>query len=479
VRVRLVAEPKREAKREEGAAEALQLKLRKSPLFFVLLTLPLLVALAGFVKLQAGLPKWPGALVEAPVRGALLAADGTVLAEGSAEGRRYPQGALAAHLVGFSGREQPDGSYGLEGLENTLDPLLQSGEDVVLTIDPNLQAITQTELKRAAELHGAENGAMVMLEAGTGRVLAAASYPEFDPNEQAAVADRTVIPNRAFVQQVEPGSVMKPFVVAALMQEGRLRANEVLPVGPSIRVGNQDFNDVSSHDPFLSVKDILRVSSNVGMIKLGDRFSSEELAGWFGRFGFGRDTGLRHAYTRNGHINPPGTWVPQDHASATIGQSVSATALQLAAAYSIFANDGLYVPPQLLEREVVFEDGARAGSRRVLSPEVARKVRAMLAYTVANSSLAVANVPGVQVAGKSGSADLFDVEKGEYIDAGTLSFAGIFPADDPEVIGVVYLQKVKQKTLSTYVTAPLFRAVGSETVALWGLPEDPSYYATR
>jgi cell division protein FtsI (penicillin-binding protein 3) len=142
---------------------------------------------------------------------------------------------------------------------------------------------------------------------------------------------------------------------------------------------------------------------------------------------------------------------------------MSATALQLAAAYSIFANDGRYVTPQVVEAEV-----ASTPARQVLDPEVARTVREMLAYTVDNSGLSVAKFAGVSLAGKSGSADLFDLEKGEYIDAGTLSFAGIFPADNPKVIGVMYLQRIEQEgALSVSVTAPAFRAIGSQTVALW------------
>ena len=482
------AQPKRNTRKKRVAAyktpegePAPQLRLHKRALFLVLLALPLLAALGGFVRLQAKAPDLPAALTEEPRRGLIQTRDGTILAEGAVEHRRYPEGRLAAHVVGFSGAVQPDGRFGLEGLEYALDRRLQAGEDVTLTLDPSLQAIAQAELRKAAQTFEAENGAVVMLEANTGRVLAAASYPEFDPKRQGQVEERSIISNRAFLQQVEPGSTMKPFVVAALMEAGRLSPDETLEVGPYMRVGTQDFRDVSSHDPVLSIPDILRVSSNVGMIKLGERFSSEELSSWMYHFGFGRDVGLNAAYTRDGRINPWQNWVPQDHASATIGQSVSTTALQLAAAYSIFANDGVYVPPQLLEDEVAFEevDGqeVRAGAARVISSSTAQSVKDMLVYTVENSGLSVAKIPGVEVAGKSGTADVFDNEKGEYIKAGTLLFAGMFPADNPRVTAVVYLQKPKEESLSTYVAAPVFRAIGSETVALWGLPPKPGQVA--
>lgn len=448
-----------------GGPEDQDLRLQRSWLFILCLTLPLLAALYGFVSDGVRLPS-PSPLLEEPsLRGTLYAADGTVLAEGTAETRSYPQGTLAAQLIGFSGAEQPDHTYGLEGIERKLDGALQGGRDVTLTIDPALQGIVQTELERAAKLHGAKNGAMVMLEAGTGRVLASASYPTFDPNTQRTLVgdSRNVIGNSPMTAAVEPGSVMKPFVVAALLQDHKLRADEVLGVEMQRRVGSKTFTDVTAHEPTLAVKDILRYSSNVGMIELGERFSSEELAAWYHRYGFGQSVGTRFVGNAPGIINPPESWVPQDHASAVIGQSMAATALQLAAAYSIFANDGRYITPQVVESEV----GA-AVAEQILDPAVARTVRQMLTYTVQNSGLKDAKTPGVKLAGKSGSADLFDLNKGEYIDAGTLSFAGIFPAEHPKVIGVIYLQRIKEEgALSVSVTAPAFRRIGSQTVALW------------
>ncbi len=442
-----------------------ELRLRRGWLFVLFLTLPLLAALYGFAAAGVRLPSPSPLLAEAPTRGTLYAADGTVLAEGAAETRSYPQGTLAAQLIGFSGAEQPDKTYGLEGLERKLDAKLQAGQDVTLTLDPDLQGIAQTELARAAKLHGAKNGVVVMLEAKTGRILASASYPTFDPNTQGTLlgADRNVIGNTPMMASVEPGSVMKPFVVAALLQDRKLRANEVLKVEMQRRVGSKVFTDVTVHEPTLAVKDILRYSSNVGMIELGERFTSAELAAWYYRYGFGQRVGTSFVSSAPGIINPPDTWVPQDHASAVIGQSMSATALQLAAAYSIFANDGRYVTPQVVESEV-----GKVAAKQVLDPAVARTVLGMLTYTVENSGLKDAKIPGVKVAGKSGSADLFDIDKGEYIDAGTLSFAGIFPAEDPRVIGVMYLQRVKEEgALSVSVTAPAFRRIGSQAVALW------------
>ncbi len=448
------------------------LRLQKRRLLVALLTTPLLAALVGFISLQAKAPQWPGGLVEPVQRGSILASDGTILAEGSVEHRRYPQGRLASHIVGFTGKPQPEGNYGLEGLEYTLDERLQQGFDVTITIDPALQAVAEAELRRAIIDHQAENGVFIMLERRTGRILASASYPDFDPNEGPSARNSARI-NRAFLQQVEPGSTMKPFVVAALLEEGRLQPNELVATEQTIRVGDQTFRDVTSHEGLLDPTRILRHSSNVGMIKIGQRFSPQELYGWFDRFGFGRSPSLRHAYTRSGQINDWTDWVPQDHASVSIGQSLSVTGLQLTAAYNTLANNGVYVAPRLVEDDVWdFE-------QQVISSDVAALVRDMLVYTVEESSLRRAKIPGVQVAGKSGTADIFDRASGRYIKGDyTMSFAGFFPADDPRVTAVVYLQKPQIGTLSSLVATPIFRAVGSETVALWGMPTGSSQYAT-
>ena len=450
-----------------------ELALTRRYLVLSLLVLPLLLALMAFARQQSNVPSWPSSIKEEVQRGAIISSDGVILAEGTAAHRRYPQGTLAAHLIGFSGAEQPDGRYGLEGLEFSMDNVLQQGEDVRLTINAQLQAVAQAELRKSAEKYDAENGAVVMLEAGTGRILAAASYPDFNPSRQGNVQNREDISNKAFLRQVEPGSVMKPFVVASLLESGRLSPDELIEADMSLRVGDKTFHDVAQHEKVLTIPDILAYSSNVGMIHLSERFSHQELNTWLSYFGFGQDVGLHSIYTRTGYLPNWSTWVPQDHASITIGQGVSTTALQLAAAYSIFANNGYYVTPKLLENEVTEEP------RRVISPEVAMTIRSMLEYTVNNSGIAKSKIPDVTMAGKTGTADIYDAAAGRYIPGDyTLTFAGMFPADKPKVIMVVYLQKPKLSDSSTYVAAPLFRDIGSEVVALWGMTPPVSTYVS-
>lgn len=446
-----------------------ELRLARRPLLLLALLLPLLYALSGFYVSGRGAPDWPLAPSDMPPRGAIVARDGTVLADGPADYRRYPQGTLAAHLVGFSGKVQPDGRYGLEGLEYMYDSYLQSGATLVTTVDPVYQAVAQQKLQETILETSAESGMVVMLEVGSGEVLAAASYPVFDPNSPGNNS-RDELTNRAFLQQYEPGSVMKPFVVAALLEAGRLTTTELIDAEPARRVGSKTFRDVTSHDPQLLVKDVLRVSSNTAMLHLTERFEPFELHAWLQHFGFGRDLGMSSTYTRSGSLSSWQHWVPQDQASITIGQGVSTTALQLAALYSIFANDGYFVTPKLVQGEQTPEPF------QVISAATAAEVRAMLEYTVNNGGLRASRIPETTLAGKTGTADVYDSVSNSYLpDDYALTFAGMFPADAPRVVMVVTVYKPQSETSATYVAAPLFKAIGTEVVAQWGTqpPRNP------
>lgn len=441
----------------------LVLKLRRSRVIVFALFLPLLAALASFASQQSGMARFPTPPQEAVVRGSLLAADGTILAGGPVGARTYPLGEVTANLIGFTGRVQPDGRYGLEGLEYFHDATLAAGEDVVLTIDPTAQSVTARLLAEHAVLHGAESGSAVVVEVGTGRILAAASYPSYDP-AAFGNAGREQLANRPFTQVYEPGSVIKPLVVAGLLESGRLSPGEMIDSPMTLRVGQKTFRDVAQHAPVLSVAEVLGYSSNSGMIHLGQRFAPAELHEWLLRFGIGQPLDLDSTFTRGGILNDWYRWVPQDQAANTIGQNLSTTALHLAAAYGVFANDGLYVPPRLTENE------ALPAPHRVISPEVAQGVRSMLAQVMQTGGLTASALPSVSSAGKTGTADIYDVASGTYMPGEyALTFAGMFPVERPRVVVVVSLHKPQGNTSSTYTVAPLFRAIGSEIVASWGV----------
>jgi cell division protein FtsI (penicillin-binding protein 3) len=456
---------------KHAAPAAPELRLHRGALIAIVATMPLLAALWGFALQQRGAPEWPADLVDAAPRGRIVSSDGQVLADGPVGARRYPQGTLAGPLIGFTGAVQPDGRHGLEGLEHTLDDRLRTGEHVVLTIDATLQAAAESRLAETAAAYEARSATAVVLEVGTGRVLAAASWPSYDPNAW-RTSDPAAMRNRPLVQQYEPGSVMKPFLVASLLESGRLDAGEAIEAPMTLRVGWKTFRDVAQHDPTLSVADVLRYSSNTGTIALAQRFDSAELHAWLAAFGFGQEMALRSAFAARGSLTDPARWVPQDHATIAIGQGVATTNLQLAAAYAVIAQDGLYVAPRLVEDEWVPPD------YRVISPETALAVRRMMQHTVEAGSLRQSAVPGVPTAGKTGTADVYDADLQSYV-AGkyALSFAGMFPVERPEVVMVVTVHEPVLLTSSTLVAAPLFRAIAAEVVAHWAVAPDAPAWA--
>jgi cell division protein FtsI (penicillin-binding protein 3) len=440
--------------------EANVLRLQRRYLVLLLLIVPFVLAFYGFFTRQKVSPNFPSMLTEVPERGRIIARDGTIFAEGPAEQRKYPQGKLAAHVIGFSGKLQKDGSYGLEGLELTKDEVLQTPRDVIVTIEPNIQAIVQEELKKTVTNFGAENGSVVILESKTGRIIAAASYPEFDPNTQAQMRSRDAISNKAFLNQYEPGSVMKPFVVASLLQSGKLNLDTMVETPMNIKVGDKRYFDVAKHEAQLNPWDILRYSSNSGMINMSlGNFSDKELYGWLDHIGFGHAVETPSIYTRPGQLAST-PWVPQDQAARTIGQGVSTTTLQLAAMYNTFANDGIYITPYLVEGDKLPQP------RRVFSSEVAATMRQMLEYVVQQGHLNDIMPRELDIAGKTGTADSYDTRQGKYVDDYTLSFAGFFPADKPTITMVVSVQKATKATMSTYVSAPLFATIAKNMSAL-------------
>jgi cell division protein FtsI (penicillin-binding protein 3) len=444
----------------EFGDDAEVLRLRRRYLVLLLLVLPFALAFYGFFSRQKVSPNFPSVPAEARERGRIISRDGTIFAEGPAEQRKYPQGTLGAHVIGFSGKLQKGGNYGLEGLELTKDTFLQTPHDVMITLAPNIQAIVQEELKKTVLNFAAENGSVVILETKTGRILAAASYPEFDPNTFRTVSNSEALSNSAFLNQYEPGSVMKPFVVASLLQSGKLNLNTTIDTPMAIKVGEKTYRDVAKHESQLNAWDILRYSSNSGMINMSlSNFTDKELRGWLEHIGFGYSVETPSIYTRPGQLDPT-PWVPQDQASRTIGQSVSTTTLQLAAMYNIFANDGLYLTPYIVEGDTLPEP------RRVFSQEVGATMKQMLQYVVQQGHLNDIMPKELNIAGKTGTADIYDTRQGKYLKDGTLSFAGFFPADNPTVTMVVSVQKATVATMSTYVAAPLFASISKNMSSL-------------
>ncbi|MFC4639536.1 peptidoglycan D,D-transpeptidase FtsI family protein [Deinococcus hohokamensis] len=436
----------------------MEVKIRNRSRIMQLIALMMFLTLVwAYAQLEWGVPQGVKRTV-VQARGSILAADGKVLAQ-SVDGKRvYPQGKLAGQVVGMMGTTE-----GLEGLEFAYNRSLESGQNLRLTLDTRMQASAEAALSSAVPRHKAEYGSVVVMETRTGRVLAAASYPPFDPNRWREFS-QDARRNRPFLDVFEPGSIVKGLVVAAAMNEGLTTPTTQYDTPMRRYVGGRwgsTIGDAVDHPPVLSTQLVLRYSSNVGMSHIVEHFPSEKLYGYLSRYGFGQDVSLPTVMTATGRLQPLRNWGDLVRATNAFGQGMSSTTLQVAAAYNTLANDGRYVSPRLVE-------GAGGVERRdVLRPEVARSTRNMLQFVVEEGIPTQAGIKGYALAGKTGTAQV--VVGNRY--SNTIydsTFAGFFPADAPRVTVAVMVHGAKIGHHGSQLAAPIYQDIAADIISRWG-----------
>jgi cell division protein FtsI (penicillin-binding protein 3) len=416
--------------------------------------------------------------------------------------RVYPHKELAAPVVGFA---NIDGT-GVRGIEQQEDAWLRgavrripverdargrllaagdlrrfrtSGGDIALTLDTMLQADAAAALRRAVEASGARGGVAISLDVRSGDILALVESPSFDPNRFREV-DYPRTRSRAFLDAAEPGSVLKAFLVAAALEHGAIDEDQRFDCeNGQYRVPGKLVRDLKPHGE-LGAADILRVSSNIGAVKVAHALGPELYFGTLRGFGFGRVTGSGFPEESAGLLRDWRSWRPLDHATIAFGQGISVTAVQLAAATAALANDGEWRAPRLI--------AARRGAggawlpappgpaHRVVRRETARRVVAMLEGVVAEGGTGrQAALRDVRVAGKTGTAQKFDVEAGRYAeDRFSAWFVGIVPADAPLLAIAVGLDEPRRPAhTGGAAAAPLFAEVAAAQLARFGILTAP------
>ena len=396
--------------------------------------------------------------------------------------RFYPNGQLAAAYLGFADRD----GRGLSGLELVFDTELRgsvaalparrdargnillalysgtegrSGRPVRLSLDARLQHFAERALERALERSGARRGTLVALDPRNGDLLAIAEVPGFDPN-RFWLEDPESFRARAFVDAFEPGSTLKPFTIALAIEEGLVEPEEEFDCeGGSWQVLDRRIHDFKPHG-ILAVRDILRLSSNIGAAKIADRLGSQRLVEGLRRFGFGARTGSGFPGEAPGVVRDLGEAQAVERANLAFGQGLSVTTLQLASAAAVLANGGRRITPRL----ALDEDGSvdRPGER-VVSERTAATVMEMLRAAVARGTGRAASLPNHEVAGKTGTAQ--KVVDGRYSrDRHVASFVGIVPALNPQLVVAVVLDEPQRGYTGGAVAAPVFREVASFAV---------------
>jgi cell division protein FtsI (penicillin-binding protein 3) len=403
--------------------------------------------------------------------------------------RYYPDAEVSAHVIGYTGVDD-QGQEGIElafeeaiagvpgkrrVIKNRLGQIIENvgavrasraGEDLTLALDNRVQHIAYRELKAAVTNHRAKGGGIVVLDAGTGEVLALANYPSFNPNNRSQLAaERTR--NRAITDLFEPGSTLKSFTVAAALEAGLVAPHTVIDTAPGhYKVGAKTIRDVHSHGA-ISVSEIVQKSSNVGAAKIGLALKPEQLWSVFHASGFGSPPNSGFPGEGSGKLRAHSSWKPIEHATMSFGHGISVSLLQLARAYTIFASDGELKPVSLLKLD------SPVKGERAISPSTARELRAMLEMVAQDGGTAIrAQVSGYRVAGKTGTAH--KLENGAYTsDKYVASFVGFAPASNPRLIVAVMLDEPSAgEHFGGVVAAPVFSQVMTGALRLLLVPPD-------
>lgn len=414
--------------------------------------------------------------------------------------RFYPNAQLAGQMLGFTGLD-PDG---LEGLELKYNDLLLGqggylvtekdnlgraigagsqkvegagpGGHLVLTIDKNVQYIAEKELAQGVLSAGAKAGCVVILEPATGRVLAMASMPDFNPNAVSRYRPANWR-NRVLSDTYEPGSTFKVFVLAAALNEGVVKPYQYIDCEMgSYSVGGKVIHDHSPHGA-ITVSDILKYSSNIGFAKIGKKLERQRLHHYLTEFGFGAPSGVDLPGETTGLLRKPKQWFEIDLAAISFGQGVTVTPMQVATAMTAIANGGNLMQPYLVEKVVdgfgeVIEEHQPKVVRQVVSREVANSVRdMMMTVTEQGGTGTLAVVPGYRTAGKTGTAQKADPVSGGYSkDKRVASFVGFIPAENPKLVMLVMLDEPTGQVYGGLIAAPIFSRIASQTLQYLGVP---------
>jgi cell division protein FtsI (penicillin-binding protein 3) len=410
--------------------------------------------------------------------------------------RFYPSAEVMAHMVGFTNIDD----RGQEGLELLYDEWLSGtagakrvikdgkgrvveqvenirspspGRDLVTSLDRRLQFIAYRELKAAVNKHRASSGSAVILDAQSGEILAMVNSPSYNPNA-ARGNRRGRLRNRAVTDVFEAGSTMKPFTVAAALENGRIKPGTPIDVSPGqMKVGRYLVRDHHNYG-MIDVATVLRKSSNVGASKIALSMEAEILWKVYSGLGFGETTGSQFPGESSGRLPFFSDWSAFEQATLSFGYGLSVTPLQLTSAYAVLANDGVRLPVSLLKL-----DHPPKG-KRVLSQSTTRSVVKMLETVVSDEGSAPrASIPGYRVAGKTGTAK--KAVAGGYAEDKYLSlFVGMAPASNPRLVMAVIIDEPRgEEYYGGLVAAPVFAKVMGGALRLLNIAPDKPWQENR
>lgn len=421
------------------------------------------------------------------------------------EERFYPEATMAASLLGFVGKDKvgrDTGYFGLEGYYNNLlegkagsiqqerdvsgRPILtgqtiatapKNGDTLVLYIDRTIQYIAEQKLKEGLAKYGAAAGDIVIMDPKTGGILAMASNPSYDPKKYYESAGE-LYKNPIVSDTYEPGSTFKSIVMSAAINEGAVKADSICPCSDKPRTigGFTIHNWDNKYRTNETMGDILKNSDNNGMTYVGDRLGADKLVSYLEKFGVGSSTNIDLQDEEVPHLRPKKDWYPIDYSTATFGQGIAVTPIQVVRAVGAIANGGKLMEPHMVKKIVTEDKEVEIQPkvvRQVISEEAAKTMTQLLTYVVDNSEAKRYYKPkGFSIAAKSGTAQI--AIAGHYDDASNVisSYVGFGPTTDPRFVMFVRFKKPAGGEHGATTAGPVFYDIAKELFMYWGIAPD-------
>jgi cell division protein FtsI/penicillin-binding protein 2 len=416
--------------------------------------------------------------------------------------RYYPEDSLASQVLGFVDFDNI-GHYGIEGYYNdvlrglggtikaqkdSLGRLIssfstnnsaQNGDTLVLSIDQNVQYVAQEKLEAAIKEYKASSGQIAIVDVKTGAIIAMASSPNFNPNtfNEVKPEDIANFSNPIISSVYEPGSIMKPIVVAAGIDSGKLDPKQEGDYGAYVMVGSYKINTATfkafGHE---NVTQVLENSDNVAMVSYANQIGNQTMYDYFQKIGLDSKTGIDSDGETTGHLKPANKWPDILRATASFGQGIAVTPLQILMAYQAIGNNGVLVQPHIVSKIIKPNGSERVIAtktiRQVFKPSTTSILKDMLISVVTNGEGKKAAVPGYVIGGKTGTAQIPNPDaKGYLEDAHIGSFAGLVPADNPRFAMLVKLDKPTTVKFAESSAAPTFSQVAQFLLQYYQIPK--------
>ncbi len=416
--------------------------------------------------------------------------------------RYYPEASLAAHLIGFLGKDQQGENYGYFGVEGFYDKDLaglpgvlkserdlfgrpifvgtqdrveaENGRDFILTIDKTVQHIVKEKLKAGVAKYKAKEGCVIAADPYTMEILALSCLPDFDPEEYFKFTEKGYS-NSSLSSVYEPGSTWKPLMVAAAIEEKKYKPDDIFDESSSIELSGykiKNWND--KYEGKISITRILEKSSNIGMVYTGNKLGNDKLYEYLQKYGVGQYTDIDLQGEGQGILKPKSEYYPIDYATATFGQGIAVTPLQLVRSFATVINGGYVMRPYVV-KEVIEGNYRRQREpqvvRRILSDRTSAIMRKMLVSVVDHAEAKWDKPKGYKFGGKTGTAQIA-VSSGYDGSKTVASFIGFAPADKPKFLMLVVLKEPSVSSWGSETAAPIFFDIANELLMYYNIPPE-------